>query len=569
MGGEGMNLLSTGSSLLGGLGLFLLGMWLMTDGLKLAAGNALREILAEWTSTRTRGLIAGFLVTALVQSSSAVTVATIGFANAGLLTLEQAVWAIFGSNVGTTMTGWIVALIGFKLNVEAFALPIVGIGMLLRLTGEDSKRGSIGQAMVGFGLLFLGIGVLKESFDAVGSQIQLPGTKGAGLEASVAYVLFGVLLTTLMQSSSAAMVVTLSAAEGDLITINAAAQVVIGANLGTTTTALLAVLRATPTARRVAASHVIFNLLTAVVAVVTIVPILGAVAWVQELLALSRAPAVTLALFHTAFNVLGVCLMIPVAPRMVPFLEQRFKTVEEKAARPKYIDDTALQVPALAVDAVLREIQRIGEQARAAVQAALSAEHQGGASFSADLENVRSLSRSVGTFIGRLNQRATPPQISNVLPEALRTMQSYRSACELAVEVANIQEDLSDVDDPELHEQLIRFRKVAIDAIQAAAAGGGESPAAEAPWEAADSQLEAAYEPLKNLLLRAGASARLSVVKMEALMREAAAIRRAVRHLLKGTKRLVAIRDSLSGENGGSESEEARAAAAVLDTDEL
>jgi phosphate:Na+ symporter len=152
--------LTTLANFVGGLGLFLVGMWLLTDGLKLAAGDAPRSILGYWTNSRLRGLLAGFFITGLVQSSSAVTVAAIGFANAGLLTLEQAVWVIFGSNVGTIMTGWIVALLGFKVDVNAFAVPLVGIGMIVNMTGGQSRRAAIGQAVIGLGLLFMGIGEL-------------------------------------------------------------------------------------------------------------------------------------------------------------------------------------------------------------------------------------------------------------------------------------------------------------------------------------------------------------------------------------------------------------------------
>ena len=136
--------LSLIGAFIGGLGLFLLGMALMTDGLKIAAGRTLRDILGRWTRTRLRGLLAGALVTSMVQSSSAVTVATIGFVNAGLLTLAQAVWVIFGANVGTSMTGWLVALVGFHVRIDALALPLLGLGMLLRITGADRRRGAIG-----------------------------------------------------------------------------------------------------------------------------------------------------------------------------------------------------------------------------------------------------------------------------------------------------------------------------------------------------------------------------------------------------------------------------------------
>ena len=147
-------------SLLGGIGLFLLGMTMLTDGLKLAAGRALERILAAWTRTRLHGLATGVLLTALVQSSTAMTVAAIGFVNAGLLSFTSALWVVFGSNLGSSVTGWLVAWIGFKMKVDAFALPFIGLGMALKLTGEGTRRGGLGMALAGFGVLFLGIDLL-------------------------------------------------------------------------------------------------------------------------------------------------------------------------------------------------------------------------------------------------------------------------------------------------------------------------------------------------------------------------------------------------------------------------
>jgi len=172
--------------LAGGLGLFLLGMMLMTDGLKAAAGPMLGNVLTSSTRTRLRGLFSGIAVTALVQSSSAVTVAAIGFVNAGLLSFSQSLWVIFGANVGTTMTGWLVALIGFKIKIEAAALPMIGIGMALRLSGSDSRRGAGGSALAGFGVLFLGIGFLQQAFSGSGQTIDL-----AALAAMIYFMIFG------------------------------------------------------------------------------------------------------------------------------------------------------------------------------------------------------------------------------------------------------------------------------------------------------------------------------------------------------------------------------------------
>lgn len=173
-------------SLLGGLGLFLLGMTMLTDGLKLAAGRALERMLEAWTRTWLHGLFTGVLLTALVQSSTAMTVAAIGFVNAGLLSFTSALWVVFGSNFGSTVTGWLVAWLGFKLKIDAFALPFIGIGMALKLTGEGSRRGALGMAVAGFGLLFLGIDMLKQGFEGLGPQA-LPSLSGdaAGVALSV------------------------------------------------------------------------------------------------------------------------------------------------------------------------------------------------------------------------------------------------------------------------------------------------------------------------------------------------------------------------------------------------
>jgi len=179
--------------LAGGLGLFLIGMGLMTDGLKLAAGPALHRILVGATRTRAQALGSGMLVTALVQSSSTVTVATIGFVNAGLLALGPALWVLFGANVGTTMTGWIVALVGLKFKFEALAMPLVGLGAILRLTGDGRRSGAIGTALAGFGMLFIGIALLQQAFAGLAGQISLP--QGDGPLTVLAQLGIGVLMT--------------------------------------------------------------------------------------------------------------------------------------------------------------------------------------------------------------------------------------------------------------------------------------------------------------------------------------------------------------------------------------
>ena len=167
-------MLNTLGALLGGLGLFLLAVGMISNGLRLAAGRQLRSLLERYTGSPARGIASGALITALVQSSSAVTVATLGFVNAGILNLPQALGVVFGSNVGTTMTGWLVAAVGFKFKLELFALPLVGIGMFLRLTGSRSRRGALGEALAGFGLFFIGVDILRDGFAGLADSMTLP-----------------------------------------------------------------------------------------------------------------------------------------------------------------------------------------------------------------------------------------------------------------------------------------------------------------------------------------------------------------------------------------------------------
>ena len=175
-------------SLLGGIGLFLLGMRLMTDGLKLAAGRALRQILARSTRTPLRGILSGALITAVVQASAMVTVAAIGFVNAGLMSLRQALTIIYGTNIGTTMTGWLVAAVGFDINIKAFALPAIGVGMFLKVFRGDRRSGHLGETLAGFGLFFIGLDVLKMAFGDLGQDLQFSALAGEGLLTLAAFV---------------------------------------------------------------------------------------------------------------------------------------------------------------------------------------------------------------------------------------------------------------------------------------------------------------------------------------------------------------------------------------------
>lgn len=512
--------------LAGGVGLFLLGMGLMTDGLRLAAGPALERILARSTRTRLRGLSLGILVTALVQSSSAVTVAVIGFVNAGLLTLGGALWVMFGANVGTTMTGWLVALVGMQFKIEAFALPLIGIGMLLRLTGAGSRRGALGLALAGFGVLFLGIDMLKETFSVLATDFRMPD--GSGPLDVLMLVLIGIVLTVLMQSSSAALTVALTAAQGGLIEVQGAAAVVIGANIGTTVTAVLAAIGATSNAKRAAAAHILFNVLTGVVALLLLPWLLGFLGFVRELLELDSSPAAKLALFHTAFNILGVLLIWPLADRLTSFLLARFRSAEEDQAKPRYIDKTVLAVPSLALDALDRELRRLGGIALATVRAAFDAAPP---QLEKNQQIADRLTNAIAGFIAELNRGDMTADSAQRLPQLLRVARYYEAATELATEAAAALREA----DPEMIAELPEmadFRahgEMLLECLDPATPGCAVTDR---------NAFEDSYQRLKAALLEAGAQARLPVAAMDARLRGTSALRRAMEQAAKAAQQL-------------------------------
>ncbi len=527
--------LSLVGSFVGGIGLFLLGMRLMTDGLKMSAGHALRHILSQWTRTPLRGFFSGILITSMVQASGAVTMAVIGFVNAGLLSLLQTVYVIYGTNIGTTMTSWLVALVGFKVNVQALALPLIGVGMFVRLLSGASRRGALAEAITGFGLFFLGIAILKDVFTDVGNGMSLAAypTEGVGL---LLFVGIGFLLTFLMQSSSAAMVVVLGAAVGGVIPLSAAAATVIGANVGTTSTAALSVIGATPNAQRTAAAHVIFNLLTGAVALVMLSPLLSLVDLIRSFLGLEDAIAVELALFHTLFNVLGVLILWGWTPRMVRWLEQRLRSAEEDLGRPVYLDNNVVRTPALALNALVLELGRMGDFAGKMLRDALSTERYASNQLHKERVVMERLVDAVNQFSLTLQRANLPSDISERLPLALRVSRYYMEVANVAVDMARVQEALPYVEDQLMEEELGRFRSecVALLELVDPLSNSFSAEAAEQGLE----MLEQHYQKLKAQLLHAGAQERIRLQQMVTELDLYSNVRRAMEQAVKGASHL-------------------------------
>ncbi|MDD2634446.1 MAG: Na/Pi symporter, partial [Bacteroidales bacterium] len=306
-------------TLLGALVLFLFGMKLMSEALQKVAGHNLRKVLSAMTSNRFFGVITGAAITAIIQSSSATTVMVISFVNAGLMTLTESISVIMGANVGTTVTAWIISLIGFKVKISVLALPMIGIGFPL-IFSKRSKLKAWGEVIMGFALLFLGLDMLKDSVPDISANpdilIFLQSYTDLGFVSVLIFLAIGALLTVAIQSSSATLALTLVMCYNGWIGFDMAAAMILGQNIGTTVTAILASLIANTSAKRAAAAHLIFNVLGTIWVLVLFKPILSVTASLTESIegfspyANVVAVPIALSIFHTVFNVANVLMQI-------------------------------------------------------------------------------------------------------------------------------------------------------------------------------------------------------------------------------------------------------------------
>lgn len=447
-------------SIIGGLGLFLLAIGMMTDGLKLAAGNALRTLLAKWSKTPFRGVVSGAAMTALVQSSSAVTVASLGFVNAGLLSMRHALGIVYGANIGTTMTGWLVAMVGFKLNIQAVALPMIGVGMILKLLKPNSRLASVGIAIAGFGLFFVGIDSLKTAFEGIVSTFDLSQFKAEGVEGFLMYLVIGFVMTVLTQSSSASIALTITAATSGMVGIYAAGAMVIGANIGTTSTAMFASIGATSSAKRVAAAQVVFNVATAVVAALILPLLFGLIHWITAVAEIDADPGITLAIFHTLFNLLGVALIFPLNDRLASFLEQRFVSLEEEASKPKHLDKNIAQTPDLAVNALILELLSVSDRFLHVYPKLFSQQSSEITALENDIHGVEALCQHISQFIVDVERAALSEETTKALASLMRVEHYMLSSAQKALAISAVSRRRDVLTKAELEGQLLNYLSV-------------------------------------------------------------------------------------------------------------
>lgn len=339
-----------------GVALFLLGMMMLEDGFKALGGSVLERLLARVTGTFNKAVGFGILTTSITQSSSLVSVISISFLSAGLITLQAGLGIIFGANLGTTTGAWLIAGIGLKVDIAVYAMPLLALGAVLMFQRAEGARGA-GRVLIGIGLIFLGIAFIKDGFDAFSARFDLTRLALTGLSGLVVYVLVGALATVVMQSSHAAMLLVIAALGAGQISYDNALAVAIGANIGTTVTALIGAAQANFQGKRLALGHLIFNGVTAATALVLIVPLRMLVDWLGDGLGIGATDvALRLALFHTLFNLLGLALMVPMRGHLLAYLERRIPPPGPSTSKPRYISGNLDAFPVTILTALQKEV---------------------------------------------------------------------------------------------------------------------------------------------------------------------------------------------------------------------
>lgn len=528
------------ASVAGGIGIFLLAISLLTQGLQMVSGKALQNVLKRWTQSPIRGIGLGIGVTALLQSSSAVTAITIGLVNASVVTLSGAIWVIFGSNIGTTMTGWLVSLTGFDLNIKAFALPIIGIGMLMKTFSWRWYIDAAGTALTGFGLFFIGVDILKEAFSIFPANPEFSSIRQTGLASLLTLVGIGFVMTVMTQSSSAATALILTGTAGGMLTLSGGAAMIIGANLGTTSTAALAVIGASSNARRAASAHFLFNGITGIVALCILPLLLHIVHLLEDILDIRPTPVVSLALFHTLFNVTGVVLLSPFVPMLSRFLEKRFVSAAEAEGKPQFLDTISLNMPALALNTLVQELTRFKNLS---CQNALSLLAQGHDSRLDTLwlekrDALYILSGHINDFASNLAQEKAPEDIAAKVNAALRVTRYLREISRLSVYGYDAQRILAAVH----HEATRRTVTTFLDQCKIIL----HKISSSAPLsDTALTDFLTDYQKCKDELLGQGAHKQISIEDLSQLLDKISPLRRMIEQAIKAERHLALLqRDS-------------------------
>ncbi len=375
-------------TLLGALGMFLYGMNLMSEGLQKAAGDRLRRFLEAMTSNRFKSVATGLTITSIIQSSSATTVMVVGFVNAGLLALHQAIGVIMGANIGTTVTAWLISLLGFKADISILAVPLMALGFVMSISKRERYK-NLSECIIGFSLLFLGLSLMKESVPDLRETPEvlsfIQGWADMGFISVLIFLLFGTILTLVLQSSSATMALTLIMMSMGWIPFQMGAAMVLGENIGTTITANIAAAVANPNAKRAALAHTLFNVFGVIWALILFKPFVNLIGWIiagmgypnpadmsfatiiDPASAESTAMLYGLSMFHTLFNTFNTCILIWFIPQFVKIVTTVIKDKpksEEDTIRLKYISAGHTSTAELSISQAQKEIIHFAQISR-------------------------------------------------------------------------------------------------------------------------------------------------------------------------------------------------------------
>ena len=351
-----------------GIAIFLFGMMFLENGFKSFNGSTLENILRKSTDKLYKSIGFGIISTTLMQSSTLVSILTISFLSAGLIGLAQGIGIVFGANIGTTGGAWLVAGFGLKINISAYAMPIIVFGLVFILQKQKSLKG-IGYILAGLGFLFLGIHYMKDGFEAFKSTIDLAAFGGEGIKYLFIFTAIGIFVTIVMQSSNATLVLIITALSVGQISYENALALAIGANVGTTVTAIISSMNSNIEGKRLAAAHFIFNIVTSIIAILFISQIMYLVDYISSNLGIaSDNYTLKLAVFHTIFNVIGVITMIPFINYLVKFLETFVKNSTDikndgDIDTTKYLNNSALELPETSYAVIISETKHLYENA--------------------------------------------------------------------------------------------------------------------------------------------------------------------------------------------------------------
>ncbi len=346
-----------------GVAIFLFGMLFLEEGFKAFTGGMLEKLLQKTTDKTWKSLCFGIVSTTIMQSSSLVSVITISFISAGLVTLVAGIGIIFGANIGTTTGAWLVAAFGLKVKISAYAMPMLVFGVVLSFQKSKYLKG-IGSVLAGLGFLFLGIHYMKEGFEAFKDSFDLAAFAIEGYPGLFLFAAIGAAATVVMQSSHATLVLILTALAAGQITYENALALAIGANVGTTITAIIGALSANVQGKRLAGAHLIFNVVTGVIAIVFISQFVWAVDTVSARVGIAGDNyTMKLAVFHTLFNTVGVLVMVPLIYRLSDFLHRFFPEKAPGVAEPIYLNEAAFEFPETVLKAVKKEVWHLFDSA--------------------------------------------------------------------------------------------------------------------------------------------------------------------------------------------------------------